>query len=135
MGLQTIRDIQTEAAHAAARRGKFPLVIFNSDTVEDDIKHLPNLGDYEPEGWDLILLSKEGIDELLPQWQQRNLDFLFVDKGGWGREGEAALTFEQFCKCVAILVDHFKGKTIGFGIWDEGQFQINVGVYRKLAVN
>lgn len=64
----------------------------------------PSIGDCSPEGYELV-------------------DTLFVDNSGFGREGEPALTANQF------LAEVKSG--LGYAITGEGQFQVYVGVFKK----
>ncbi len=68
-------------------------------------------------------VSTCGIDMLtdddLEQFEEVNR--FFVDLSGWGIEGEAALTINQFLKKVKA------GKY--YAIIEAGQFQVHVGEY------
>ena len=131
---QAIRDLQNEAAARAARLHKEPLVIWDRDSIEGDIRRIPNLGDYEPDGWELIDLTDDGWNDEL-RLSKCRYDSLFVDKGGWGDCGEPALTFDELIPTVGYLIQigDDKGLKLGFAIVEEGQFQIHVGVYKKVS--
>jgi hypothetical protein len=72
----------------------------------------PNLGSLEPDGW-------ERTDAL---W--------FVDKTGYGHDGEAALTVEQFKRELRHYVHENPGH--GFAITEEGEFQVYVSAFRRV---
>jgi hypothetical protein len=98
MSLATIRELAREQAERAASEGIEPLIIWD----REDIRSIPNIGDHEPEGWELV-------------------ESHFVDSSGFGSPGEPALTLDQF---MAKLV---MGR--GYAIIQEGQFQIYVGEF------
>lgn len=113
------RQIKAEAQEAtakAAKAKKHPYVIFNQEEIEDYRDGhkpfpFPMIGDYIPPSW-------ERVEEL------------FCDSSGLGSSGEAALTKEQLC---AKLVKYLGSKdTYGFAITQAGQFQVYVGVYKKV---
>ncbi len=130
----TIRQLQNDAAQKAAEQGKQPLVIWDQDSIEDDIRHIPNLGTHEPSGWELLDLTDEGWNDELRLSKCRYYA-LFVDKQGLGEAGEAALTFDELIPTVGYLIQiaDDQGIKLGFAIVEEGQFQIHVGVFKKLA--
>jgi hypothetical protein len=112
-----IRDFQLEAAREARKAHKQPFVFFNEDEVAAlfDRKtrgQFPNLGSYVPKGWKLV-------------------DRLFCDKYGWGSDHEPAMTTEQLRARIKSLLKENTGKTLGFGIEEEGEFQLYLGVYEK----
>jgi len=109
MSRETIRDLQLEAAEKAAKKQRKPLVIWpqDMDHIDKVIVKIPNLGDYIHPDFELV-------------------ETLFVDKTGLGRPGEPALTFEEFCKKVQ--------PGFGYGLYEEGQFQVHVGVYKRKKV-
>jgi len=105
MSLSIIRELSQEAAVEAAKEGRVPLVLEQSD-----IDHFPsgvrfpNLGDYRPNGWELV---RE----------------LFCDKLGFGAPSESALTLEQL-----------KGELkpgFGYASIEESQFQIYLGEFSQ----
>jgi hypothetical protein len=112
MGLETIRQLSAEAATKAAQDDLVPFRYWNADAVEEDGSFpFPFLGDYVPEGWELVGTH-------------------FVDSSGWGQLGEAALTANQFRLVIkSVLGEHPK---TGWAITEAGQFQVYVGEYRKV---
>lgn len=111
MSIEYIVSLRKEAAHEARRMGRVPLQV-NPERVEEEIRRVPNLGDYRPKGW-----------KLLPRAD------LFVDKSGFGQEDEPALTFRGLCARVRSLLTVEPG--LGFGMIEEGQFQAVIGVFRR----
>ena len=116
MSLETIRYYERKAARDSQKRGVVP---YHPETIEDisldDPRFgIPNLGCRTPRGW-----------------RKTNVEF-FVDKGGWGAEGEPALTLRQF---IQALRDHFATHpTAGYAMTSEGQFQCYVTAFEKIAV-
>ena len=67
---------------------------------------IPDIGENRPKGWELE-------------------EELFVDNSGWGREGEPALTLDQFTRKIKA--------GYGYATIGHGQFQVWVGVFKKIA--
>jgi hypothetical protein len=108
MSLSVIRILAREQAKRAARAKLLPLVVEGEDMPDDErlatyLRHIPNIGTYRPKGWRLA-------------------DRLFVDKTGYGREDEPALTFGQFLRTARRA-----GPGNGYAIIEEGEFQVYVG--------
>jgi hypothetical protein len=97
--LETIKSMNREQARKA--KGKSPLVY---DGVPEDLRSIPNFGDYRPKGWKLT-------------------ETYFVDSSGWGQSGEGALTFDEFTRKAQV------GK--GYAIIEAGQFQVYIGEFEK----
>lgn len=104
MSLESIEQLSREAGEQAADEEREPLIAF-VDKDEAMVK-CPNLGDYVPDGWKLI-------------------DRLFVDKMGFGDADGRCLTVEQFIEKVK--------SGLGYAIVEEGQFQIYIGVFKKVG--
>ena len=98
MGLSTIKELAREQAERAAAQGVEPLIIWD----KEDIRHIPNIGNHTPDGWELV-------------------ETHFVDSSGFGAPGEPALTFDQFQN--KLVMGH------GYAIVAEGQFQVYVGEF------
>jgi hypothetical protein len=109
MSAAAIRNISRQAAARAARNHQTPFIMEQEDLDETGrvLRHIPFLGNYLPKGF-------EKVDEY------------FVDSSGFGKEGEPALTFRQFCAKVRQ-----NGSGYGYGITEAGQFQVYIGVYSK----
>ncbi len=112
MDAQTIRHLAQQQARRAARAKSLPLVIEGEDMPNDArlfeyVRHMPNIGTYLPRGWKLI-------------------DHQLVDKTGWGREDEPALTIRGLLSWVRSA-----GPGFGFAIIEESQFQILVGRFQS----
>ena len=58
------------------------------------------------------------------------IETLFVDSSGFGREGEAALTVEQFKEKVHDILENYKGENVYGAITGEGQFQVYITLYQ-----
>lgn len=98
MSLATIRELAREQAARAAEEDLEPLIVWDPE----DAYHMPNIGDYRPEGWELV-------------------ETYFLDKTGLGSPGEPALTIGEFYKKVV------PGR--GYALIEEGQFQCYVGEF------
>ena len=121
-GAEIVR-ISNEAARKASKAKRAPLVVWNDGTIEQDLKAMPFLGDFVLQPWEVCF--DEASDEQL--W--------FVDASGWGEEGERALTFGQFVTAVrAFLLHADKAYEYGFGMIEQGEFQVYVRAYRKAKV-
>lgn len=106
MSIEYIQSMADEAT-TRAKRGKVQPLVLNADSTEEQIRSIPNLGDY-----------------VHPSWQLE--EDLFVDSSGFGAPGEPALTFEQFVEKVQS-----QEGVRAYGIRQVGQFQVYIGVYRK----
>jgi len=112
MSLQTIQRLADEQAQRAAREGRRPYVPFDKAEIDRYPPFpFPNLGSYEPEGW-------EEVD----RW--------FVDKTGHGYDWEPALSVRQLKVALRAHVREHPGD--GFAIVEEGEFQLYVGVFRRI---
>ena len=109
-----VREIADQATRKAKRQHLKPLSIrkYTGDNFRAFIAKTPFLGDYVPEGWE-----KDG-----------NIEPLFVDKSGFGGDDEPALSLNQ----LKSKIDNFRlsGDHYGFGIIEEGEFQVYIQVYR-----
>lgn len=109
----TIAQFQEEAAARAKAARKEPFVFFQPEDVnEDSVRHIPNLGTYIAPGW-------EALEE----------EVWFVDKSGFGADYEPALTIPRFVEQLKQYVEEHDGD--GFGIVEEGPFQIYIQAFRK----
>ena len=54
-----------------------------------------------------------------------------VDSSGFGQEGEAALTFEQFVDLVGTAST--RGDDVGWAIVSAGQFQVYIGQFSRVS--
>ena len=103
MGLATIKKLNQEAGDRAKGLDLQPYIVNDTTTVQD-IRLMPNFGDYRPKGWELV-------------------ETYFVDSSGFGQEGEPALTLRQFMGRIK------KGR--GYAIIEAGQFQVYIGEFEK----
>ena len=114
LSYESIQDIRKEHEREAEDAGLAPASIkgFDPQNPREFIRHIPFLGEYCPAGW----TPAPGIDDL------------FVDSSGFCGPGEAALTIDQFTAKLAAF--QRSGDNYGFGIYEAGQFQVYIRVYR-----
>ena len=105
-----IRSQSAQAAKVAAWRGQYPYEPFDAQETESwQSFPFPSLGDFIPEGYELI-------------------DSLFCDSSGLGQRGEAPLTAQQLREyCTEHLADNYS-----YALGDIGQFQVNVNVFKRI---
>jgi len=121
MSGEVIRQMSDEAAQQAAANQMLPTVVWSDETLEDDLRGIPNLGDYVPYGWRMAECNEfETLGDS---------DSLFVDSSGWGSAGELAMTPDRFYRAVRSLIAEATPKTLGFALVEVGQFQVYVGVF------
>jgi hypothetical protein len=113
MDPSTIRALANKAAREARREGRLPYGFYDSDDVDTSMRDLPFLGSYVPKGYKLVTE-------------------LFVDASGFGREDEPAFTFREFCQRIRCDIEQY-GNPYFYAIREAGQFQVYVGVYRKVT--
>jgi len=120
MSLSTIKDIQAHAAYEAAQEGMVPLVV----EYPEDARGIPFLGEYVPAGWRIATwVEMTGIPRNVYQASDDDEVILFVDKSGFGSASEPALTLDELTSYMA------RNPGLGWAIYDEGQFQLNVRAY------
>lgn len=114
-GLETIREMNADAAKVARRERVMPYYLDSIAEVEamaeDELFPIPFLGD-ACEDWDA-------------DWDR--LDDLFVDSSGFGQEGEPALTARQFKQKLLGLIQEHGG--IYVAVCEAGQFQVYIAVW------
>ncbi len=111
MGIETIKEMNREAAAEAAQDMRIPFVYANADEVNAGVGFpFPFIGDYEPEGW-------------------AEVDRHFVDSSGMGADDEAALSVTQFLKLIDERIK--ANPRVGWAVIDVGQFQVYVGEYER----
>jgi len=126
LGPETIRRMSDVAAYKAAEDSREPLVIWK----DEDIHHLPFLGDYVPAGWRKALWSDMYTTPRVGgYWREDRDAYFMVDSSGFGGRDEPALTFPE-------LADYIRESqrpqhTYGWAIVEAGQFQVVVQVYIK----
>jgi hypothetical protein len=101
--LETIKSMNRETAKEAKESGKKPLLYSG---IPEDLRSIPNIGDYRPKGWKLV-------------------DTYFVDSSGLGLSGEPALTFSEFARNAKV--------GYGYAIIEAGQFQVYIGEFKKIS--
>ena len=111
--LEGIDYLNQQAAKKARQRSATPFVPDGSEVVESWPPFpFPNLGDYDPPGW------------------ERTEESWFVDKTGWGREWEPALTWDRLKDQMREYIAENPGH--GFAITEEGQFQLYITAFRPV---
>lgn len=113
MSLGTIQALSSAAAKAAKKSKLAPLELAEVEDVDQLGAcgyRIPNLGDYRPKGWKLV-----------DQW--------LCDGCGLGGPGERALTQGQLKARLKEKI--LEGKSFGYGMIEEGQFQVLLGVFEK----
>lgn len=110
MSIETIVALNAEVGAEARELDLEPYVFsaFDLKNLADGdlypLRRIPNLGDWTPDGW-------------------TEVERYFVDKSGFGRDGEPALTAQKFAKRIK--------PGLGFGIVEEGQFQIYIAAFAR----
>jgi hypothetical protein len=123
MALETIRNQSRQATQRAAAVNRQPLAVEADDLVspqilKDHLAHMPLLGDYTPKGFKEI-----DVRTVVPGYAYEQF---LVDGTGWGTEGEAALTLDEFFAKVQLL-----GPGYTYALGERGQFQINVRLFQR----
>lgn len=110
MSIEYIQELANDAATLARHQRLEPKVVADTPFLDEDLRSIPNLGDYVPEDWELI-------------------ESHFVDSSGVGEEGEASLTFDQFKTKVRIAMTD-QDAVFGWGLIQAGQFQVYIGQFK-----
>ena len=114
MDLRKLAQLNAEATARAMQDQKQPFRFFNVAEVDNLTTFpFPKLGDFIPEGW-----------ELVDEW--------FCDKTGLGEPWEPALTRQQLNEKIKWLIAEHGIDNVGFGLGLEGQFQVYVRVFGKI---
>ena len=109
MSLSTIIAVNEEIAARALQAKRTPFVPDGPDDVDRWPPFpFPNLGYYEPEGW-----------EQVESW--------FVDKTGVGYESEPAMTHRALKETLRHYIADNLGH--GFAITEEGEFQLVISAF------
>lgn len=121
-----IIEMQRDAAAAAAQAKQEPLMVWPQDVGDlNAIRAMPFLGDYLPAGWERV--DPDTIKPNRTRHSANTVDgvpSLWVDASGFGGPGELAMTIQEF---VDWIVPNY-----GYAITVSGQFQIGVGVFRRV---
>src|SRR5438045_2761413 len=114
MSLDVIVALNEEIAAEAAQNDLVPFVPDGPESVDRWPPFpIPNIGYHKPDGW-------KRTDQ---EW--------FVDKSGFGRPGEPALTVEQLKRELRSYIARHPGH--GFAITEEGEFQLYISAFRPKA--
>jgi hypothetical protein len=118
-----IRNFQDEAARKAKKEKKVPALFTEGENVVSFCKKIPNLGSYIPSGYRAVKIEEEiGHNRCIVDCGEA--EGYFVDSSGFGSSNEPALTTDEFFN---VLTPGFN-----YAIIEEGQFQITIGVFKKL---
>lgn len=111
MSLESIIALNERIAAEAAEEGLVPFVPGSPEAIDLYPPFpFPNLGYLIPKGW------------------EKTDDSWFVDKTGWGRDDEHALSVEQFKRVLrSYIAEHPEH---GLAITEEGEFQLYVSAFR-----
>jgi hypothetical protein len=111
-----IKEMAQDAAERAEEEGLKPFSIHDLNLQDVPPFPFPFLGEYVPEGW-----------EILPDENGQQQTFL-CDSSGFGDDDEPALSVGQLLR----KLEQWKqsGEDVGFGIVESGEFQIVLGLYR-----
>lgn len=108
MSLDTIRQMSDKASRKASRQKSVPYVPYNENEIDNMPSFpFPFLGNFCPKKW-------------VPVGEP-----IFVDSSGWGADDELALSVSRFKN---LLIDNLK-HGYGYGIIEQGQFQVYVQAY------
>jgi len=131
MSVATIRELSREAAQRAEERGDVPFVFDDYDlgAMEagntDPLRSIPNLGTLLPNGWERVDPESEGRPtRKVDSGVAGGCGVYLVDKSGMGDPREPALTIGEFLSVPRA--------GYGYAIVQEGQFQIEIGVFREV---
>jgi len=119
MSIEYIQALSEDRGLEAKALGLEPKVVdVNSPFLTEDLRSLPNLGDYVPEGWEQVTRY-------------------FVDASGYGAPDEPAMTFDQFRTQVRTVLAgqdllEINDRVYGWGIVEQGQFQIYIGLFKTV---
>jgi hypothetical protein len=114
--------------------GPFEPATFTQDEIDAgkaDIR-VPMIGKRLPYGWERVDINEwdDEDDHGIYGGDNEGCGAYFVDSSGFGELIEAALTIDQF---VDVLKPHDdNGIELGYGVVEVGQFQVKVGVFRKV---
>jgi hypothetical protein len=131
MSLYQIEAESRRAARRSAAAHLSPLVV--SDPSE--VYGAPFIGNRVPRGWKPLKYS-----DLTTDLSNRRGFYggdptlgilLFVDSGGWGAEDEPALGKVGLAAAVRDILAA-TDETVGFAIYEVGQFQAHLRVFRKV---
>lgn len=110
-----IIQVNAEATGREAQDKRQPYRFYNVEEVDMLYTFpFPKLGDYIPVGW-----------MLYEEW--------FCDKTGMGDVWEPALTHTEVREKIKLMIAEHGIDNVGFGLGEEGQYQVFVRVYTKAS--
>jgi hypothetical protein len=134
MSLYQIEAESRKAARRSAAAHLTPLVV--SDPSE--VYHAPFIGNRVPRGWRPLKYTDLNpivdIDTYRRGFYGDNQMgiLLFVDSGGWGSENEPALGKAGLATAIRDILAA-TDETVGFAIYEVGQFQCHLRAFRKVT--
>lgn len=142
MSQASIVALQEQAARRASRERKTPYVFWSLTDVETQMTGapIPFMGTYtaSKDGWRPLKYTDLGwdVEEKTRQrgWYGSPQLGVILFAGGGG-EDEPALGERGFAQAVELILRTMRERdpkaTIGFGIFEAGQFQVNIRVFVK----
>lgn len=130
LGIAEIQSINNKAAKEAARNRRKPYVLWGVEEVDSFPPFpFPNLGYYVPKGWERAP-DVTGSAQFFCRDDLKGTQVWFVDSTGLGYEYGPAMTLRRFKEALkAYVKDH---PDHGFGIVEQGMFQVYIGAFRKV---
>lgn len=125
MDLQTLIAVNSEIAEDAQERGVEPIV-FDTDQIENgDIRDIPNIGPFLPDGWNRVNIRERfAHNRAVYDGDNDGFGAYFVDKSGFSGDEEPAMSQDQ----LKLRLQ----PGYGYAIVQEGQFQVKVGVFEQV---
>lgn len=111
MSIEYIQQLAEDNGAVARHRRTEPLVVAENPMLDEDLRGMPNLGDYVPEDWELVKTH-------------------FVDSSGFGQNGERAMTLDAFVTLVRTEIAQ-PDVIFGWGLVEAGQFQVYIGQFKS----
>lgn len=111
----SVKQWNTEIGEQAKEKDLRPYLLKSLAELKDMPPYpFPNLGYYA-----------DTFDE-----KYETLETFFVDKSGWGREDEPALTQREFHEVLTALLEQHEKTGILVAIVEEGSFQIYIRAWK-----
>ena len=137
MSTEQMNRLSDEAAADAERRNRHPwvpgsLLALKIEALGLAMRSMPNMGTYRPLHWEPVQLDDLALPASISRGRLHNLaakePYLMVDSSGLGARDEPALTVGELTDLIAA------NPLLGYSIVEVGQFQVVVGVFRKVDV-
>lgn len=138
MDLATLEHVNRQATRRSAAAKRVPLIVDQRDL--DAAKRgdysgvrMPYVGSRTPRGWRRVNVVKwfspdcgedyRGLVQRGVYTDSNGKGAFFVDKSGFGRSGEPALTLGEFINLMR--------PGYGYAVVEDGPFQVHVGVFER----